>query len=223
MTAALRRRRPRPGRGGFTLIEMAVTALVLLIASAYLYPKFRNLSSMNMKSAIRRIGATARYAFGEAVSKNRDMAIEFDLDAGTYRIVARDSQARESFKFGEGDREAERRDEGVERAASNCRGFGTYAESSLSGARELPEGVAFKDVVVEGLPFVVEKGKVCAAFLGKQRGRGAATVVHLIDDYDHEWTLLLNPLTARMRVLEGYREFLVGESEDRPFTRSRES
>lgn len=201
---------------------MAVVALVLLVVAGYTYPKFRNLSEMNVKSAIRRLGATARFAYGESVSKNRDMAIEFDLDAGAYRVVSKDSRPRETFLFGEQDRALRRMDEGVERAASNCLGYGAYEGSSVSAPRELPAGVAFKDIVVEGLPYVVEKGRVCTAFLGKERGRTAATVIHLIDEYEHEWTILLNPLTARTRAIEGYHEFLLDEGADRPFSRSRE-
>jgi len=149
-------------------------------------PRFRSITELSMKSGIRRIGAVSRFAYGEAVSKNLPMALELNLDDGTYRATLASDVNDDLGGFNE--------------AVADVVG-------ALGQTNRLPDGVYFKEVMVEGIENVIEEGE--ARIIYKATGRVDTAVIHLIDDFEHEWTLVVHPLTGRIKVYEGYEEFLI--------------
>ncbi|MCA9773980.1 MAG: GspH/FimT family pseudopilin [Myxococcales bacterium] len=184
-----------PGRGGrgfgsqagFTLLELAIVMLLMLVVANFTIPRFRSLTDLNMKSAIRRIAGSTRFAYGEAVTKNRLMGIEFDLDERTWKVLAGLS------------------------AGASATSWTDYTASVLSASQRLPEGVFFKDILIEGTPEAFYDGKAYTRF--RPGGRADTTVIHLADDNDRQWTLVVHPLTGRVKIHEGYEEFLIHGTE----------
>ena len=73
---------PRRGRAGLTLIELAVTMTVLLLAAVVVAPSFlRFLQASQLQWAARRVMGLAGEARGLAVSGDRVMRLEYDPKA----------------------------------------------------------------------------------------------------------------------------------------------
>ena len=94
--------------------------------------------------------------------------------------------------------------------------WGSYLEKSGQSSRVeipvlsktlIPDGVKIKDVVVlhEGK---VTDGKTFTEFY--PNGGLEKTTIHLEDKHGKQLTLQINPLTGRVRVHEGYRDFFEG-------------
>lgn len=174
-------------RAGFTLLELAIVMLLMLVVANFTIPRFRSLTDLNMKSAIRRLAGTTRFAYGEAITKNRLMGVEFNLDEQSWRVLA-----------------------GV--SSGGYTSWTDYTASALSASQRLPDGIYFRDILVEGQPETQYEGKAYTQF--RQGGRADTTVIHLTDEYERDWTLVLHPLTGRVKIYEGYEEFLIRGSED---------
>ncbi len=85
---------------------------------------------------------------------------------------------------------------------------GEFAPSNIDGHREwqLPEGVRFKDIVVARGK--VAEGEVFTQFYAS--GRIDSTVLHLTNERERAVTLMVNPVTGRVRFYDDYRENVLG-------------
>ena len=69
---------------------------------------------------------------------------------------------------------------------------------------ELPAGIRIADVVVPGV------GKLSGGLAPTRfypEGYADASVIHLVDENGHAYTLRIDPIRGRGVVLEGYRDF----------------
>ena len=81
-------------------------------------------------------------------------------------------------------------------------------DSTLVQDEKLPEGIYFTDVVTlhSGKE---DKGAPFTQFF--PNGFAELTVIHLRDDYGAQYTLLVQPLTARVEVYDRYVDFSEGQ------------
>lgn len=85
-------RMARRSRAGFTLIELAVTLTVLMLAAAVAVPGFvRFQEASQLQWTVRRTLALAGEARGLAVSGNQEVSLEFDPGAHGLRLVIQPS------------------------------------------------------------------------------------------------------------------------------------
>lgn len=99
-----RLRRPCPARvrcacpvsrGAFTLVEVLVVLVVLMVAAGMIVPRMGgSLARREMREAAARFAATARTVRELAVARGQTLSIQLDLDKGGYGIVMRDTQGR---------------------------------------------------------------------------------------------------------------------------------
>ena len=120
----MRRGRRRPG--GFTLTELIVVMVIMVIAASVIMPTFmRQLEYARLSSAARRLLSCARYARSQAVIRNVPYRLNIDEEGRRYWITCYD---------------ADRAELGEEPFRTDT--------STLGLVEELPEDVTFEQVVI---------------------------------------------------------------------------
>lgn len=94
----------RPGSGGFTLIELMASILVMSIVVALAIPALGTWTGSDVRRASGQVASTLRYVFEESTIRRTPMRVAFNLDRGTYWVeettgvarIFRDQDAREA-------------------------------------------------------------------------------------------------------------------------------
>ncbi len=71
----------------FTLVEILVVVVILGLVSAIIVPQIGTRSDLKVASAARMVVADLTYAQNRAIATGRMHYVQFDLAAGTYRIL----------------------------------------------------------------------------------------------------------------------------------------
>lgn len=94
------RRDDRSTRHAFTLVELAITILIIGILTATAAPKFANaVRTMRVEAACRRIKADLALARQSAISASDDKLVQFTTDSGVYSIPGLSSLDRPSASY----------------------------------------------------------------------------------------------------------------------------
>ncbi|MBU0676505.1 MAG: prepilin-type N-terminal cleavage/methylation domain-containing protein [Verrucomicrobia bacterium] len=81
-------------RGGFTLIEIILVVLIILVASAIAVPSFvRSYRGARLRTSVRTVVMASRYARSTAVLKQKQAAILFDIKAQSLEVVSVEPEA----------------------------------------------------------------------------------------------------------------------------------
>jgi len=161
--------------GGFTLIELSIVLLVLAIAASFVIPRLRDTDSAALATSAARLATTARLLYEEAAFRQTPMRLNLDLDKQAYWVtVLRDDPETPEF---------------------------VPDATLLTRPVALPDAVAFADVVLPALG-TVKEGIVFAQFFPE--GWADPLLVHLINRRSEYATMVIEPLTGRTRVGDGY-------------------
>ena len=82
----------RPGRtgfsaaGGFSLTELLVTTMILIIAMAIVVPLLGSSSYSVSRAGARRLASDMQYAQDYAISSQKDVTVSFDLADESYSL-----------------------------------------------------------------------------------------------------------------------------------------
>ena len=91
---------PRPGARGFTLIELAVTLLVLALAAAVIVPGIgRSIESVRARAEISGFAAYLRAAREQAITRGEAHAVRLDPETRSLAITAGGSEVRSTRSF----------------------------------------------------------------------------------------------------------------------------
>jgi len=71
---------------GFTLIELTIVIVLLGLFSMLVIPRMPAVGDDSLKSSARRIAGTVKYFFNEAALSGRPHRLEYNLEAGTFRV-----------------------------------------------------------------------------------------------------------------------------------------
>lgn len=182
-----------PGRkAAFTLIEVLLVVVIVLITTGIAVPSFVNsYRGVKMRTSVRGIVMAARYAHSVAVLNQMQTALFFDVEKGDYEIVALASANAMSEK-----------DRFLEGRGQVSAGGGEEAQYSIEQrlARELPDGIKITSV---------ESGKAAQQHEGifwvnfYPSGMCDDFSITLSDDQDKTVTVSVDPLSAKAKVEYG--------------------
>ncbi|OGR01335.1 MAG: hypothetical protein A2284_12695 [Deltaproteobacteria bacterium RIFOXYA12_FULL_61_11] len=223
-------RHPLPVRAshGFTLIELMVTILVLGLLAGLVMPRLLEMSEFYLDKAARELAGNVQYTFNRAVMKKQTYVLQFDLDAGIYRLFvcvdepllmtveeksALDSpsafpdKAQEddpnkldlTVKFGDVEDEL------------NIRGDCRLDDETDGAEFHLPETVSFKALKLQHREQLVEGGRDVAVFFPS--GFMTALTVYLVDANEDGSTIEFNQLTAAFTIKDDLEDLDGGERE----------
>jgi general secretion pathway protein H len=193
------RRAPSPG---FTLIElMIVMALIALLAAAA-GPALGGLTGANTRKGAGELAGAMRWLFDSAAVRHATCRLV--LSPSTRTFWAECAPARTTIRRDPGeDAVREAPTEGSEPDAREggvrAPGFARF-EDSIVKRRELPSGVEFKAIRIEGRDALSEARDAYVHFFPGGRAQSARVT---IADGSHVFTIRLEPFTGRARVSAG--------------------
>ena len=89
---------PRKNKG-FTFIELALVAIIILVLAGLTPPIFRkSVSSIRLKTAAQEMVQLMRYARARALAQRRRLRINFDFEPAAYWLSAQDEKTPEEYK-----------------------------------------------------------------------------------------------------------------------------
>ena len=185
---------------GFTLLELSLVLLIMAIVLSFAIPRFRDSSTLELSTHVRRLATTFRFLRNEAVLNGRVYRLNYDLNKQSYWITVEAGATP-----GEGGALGNTETSG----SSGSAGSGTLPGSGdlqdlgyLARPVVFPETVAFSDIVFESTGKLNE-GQVFTRFFPD--GYVDATVVHM-DNGREAYTVTVWPLSGQVSIYEGYRD-----------------
>lgn len=162
---------------GVTLIELAVVLFILGLVAFITMPRLRDRSEAELSASADRIQALAHYLFEEAALRGSALRLNFDLDHREVFVTSLDPSAEEP----------------------------TFVidDDPLAARYPLPDSISIADVTVASADKVTG-GESLTQFYPE--GYAEATTVHLRNDRGEFKTVVIEPLSGRARVYEGYVE-----------------
>ena len=218
-------------RRGFTLAEMTIVVLVIALAAAVAIPSLKALTHANLRKSSSMLASTIGYLYNQSQMKGLCLRLVMDLKEGTYHVEASDGPTcllnKELEEVVRGARkEKPKKDELNDgRSSTSIGGWGGERPISLKVKRarfmkvnhrllkpqRLPSGVGFKAVYVSHQADKYTTGRAFIHCL--PMGFCERAFVYLSDG-DSVYTLVLHPLTGRVKIHRGEKE-LTRDDRDR--------
>lgn len=79
---------PRPGGGGFTLVELVLVITLVGLLAWVAYPKFATYYEIKLAAAARRVAADVRYAQSRSIGTRQVHGVLFEPAQGRYTVFS---------------------------------------------------------------------------------------------------------------------------------------
>lgn len=222
MTRGSRKARPIPPRAvreqGFTLIEIMVVLLLIAMVFTLVIPQFQARTHADLKRSAMRLAAIIEHTFHQSAFRRETLRLHYDLEGSRYwldRFV--DPAAKKDWlalRAGgpSGKDDFGRAPEGDEGSEGPGKPHYVMDRKILAEPVTLPDGVFFTSVSTQYLEEATE-GEAFTHFFPD--GYAEPTVLYLADTNGGEYTLYVSPISGRVKVLPGHKEFAVEMKEER--------
>lgn len=168
--------RRKPGKGGYTFIELTVVIFLIGLLLFLAVPRFQqSILTDDLKATVRRMVGTARSLRSEAIREQKDYLLRLDIGGNRYWIEAT----------------------GLAQMTDEAR-FEAYEEGI-----QLPEGIRILDVWKKETGTIAE-GRVDIRFTTK--GYVERSAIHVGDDAGRQFTLIFNPFLGTVKIYDRYIE-----------------
>jgi type II secretory pathway pseudopilin PulG len=213
----------RRRRAGLTLIELVIVVSLLALMVTIVVPSVINIIGANLRSTAGEVAGAIRFTYDLAARKNVPFRLVFDLDEQAYWVESASEKYlldREKVEVSEGrvDEDAE-----LEKQQKRSRRFidrsyieggemwqpkGKPSFSAFAGRytkkKPLPDDIVFQDVWVAHQDDRVTAG--LAYLYCFPTGMTERAVIHIGDDAEDVYTLVVEALTGVVRIYPEYIE-----------------
>jgi len=198
------------GRAGFTLIELLIVIALGALLAAAAAPAVSSLTGADARKAAGEMAGAMRWLFDTAALRHTTCRLALDLDQGAFWAECVDPArggGRGPALGGRDDDDAlaerfpEEKSREVRRLLARTP-FGEFADRTVK-RRELPGDAGLAEVWTPRLERPVEKGVAHVYFFPRGEAEAARVVV---GHGEHLYTVTLEPLTGRARVVAGKPE-----------------
>lgn len=174
-------------QSGFTLIELGVVVFIIAMIAGLALPRAYDMAGLRLRSEARQMAGMIRYLYTQSVFTKNSFMLTFDIEKGEYWVDYPE----------------------VDHVASTIEVV-RYQDQFIKEKRTLPDNIMFTDIITARTGTRSEGQSIT---LFSPNGFVEPTTIHIKDKYsEDEFTLYIQPLTGKVKVMEGY--FLVsGEGE----------
>jgi general secretion pathway protein H len=210
-------------KAGFTLIELVIVVALLALVVTIVVPSIVNIIGANLRATVAEVAGAIRFTYDLAARKNVPFRLVFDLDEQAYWVESSSEKYlfdREKTGVSEG-RLSEEAEQEKERGRSRRfinRGYieggemwqpkGKPSFSDFVGRytkkKSLPEDIVFLDVWVAHQNDRVTAGR--AYLYCFPTGMTERAVIHIGDDTEDTYTLVVKALTGLVKIHPEYIE-----------------
>jgi general secretion pathway protein H len=206
------------GQSGMTLIEIAMVAAIMLLITAIVVPRVSNLTWLELRNGARKLSSAIRYTYELAARKSMPVRLVLDLDERSWWVEGSGDKVlidpeKTSVKEGALSTEPSARskrfvtrgyiESGEMWKPKDEPGFAAYGDM-LSPKVVLPDGVGIQGVWTAHQEERVTAGRAYLYFFPS--GQTERAVVHLMDEDENVYTLQVEGLTGRVKILPEYVE-----------------
>lgn len=214
---------PRRRPAGLTLIELVIVMALLAAIVTIVIPSVVNIIGANLRTTVSEVAGSIRFTYDLAARKNVPFRLVFDLDERAYWVESSSEKYlfdREKTGVSEGrldedaeqDKERERSRRFVDRSyiegGEMWQPKGKPSFSDFAGRytkkKSLPEDIFFQDVWVAHQEDRVTAGR--AYLYCFPTGMTERAVIHIGDDAEDAYTLVVEALTGVVKIHPEYIE-----------------
>lgn len=206
-------------RSGLTLIELVITISLVALLVTIMAPALGALGGVQLKTSASGIAGAIRFGYDLAARKNAVFRMVFDLEEQAYWLEASSQSFRLEREKTEVEQGALAEEEPRQRSSRFVSradiesgaiwqpraraSFSEYREGTVKKVK-LPEGIVIQDVWVQHQADMVTSGPAYLYFF--PTGMTERAVIHLADDSQNAYTLLVEGLLGTVKVLPSYVE-----------------
>jgi general secretion pathway protein H len=199
---------------GFTLLEIGIAMVVLLLAFTVALPGLEAITGAKMRAAAGHLSSSMRALYSEAALTGRTCRIAFDIDARTYdvqcasgaaTISSRKEEVREGRRYVDIKKQQDELDRLRELAKDNpveaqIEAQTSYQEVADAPKVTLPDGVSFDSIWVQHQAEKYTGGDAYVYFFPQGNTEHALITLKRGDDLI---TIESSPLTGRVQLIDG--------------------
>ena len=206
---------------GLTLIELVIVVSLLALIVTIVVPSVVNIIGANLRSTAGEVAGAIRFTYDLAARKNVPFRLVFDLDERAYWVesasekylLEKEKTAVSEGRLDEGDRKEEERsrrfiDRSYIEGGEMWQPKGKPSFSAFAGRytkkKPLPEDIFFQDVWVAHQEDRVTAGQ--AYLYCFPTGMTERAVIHIGDDAEDAYTLVVEALTGVVKIHPEYVE-----------------
>ncbi len=179
---------------GFTLLEILAVMMIIAIVMSIAIPRFGDVFQTNVKGAMRKFTGMVKFCFHESVIKQTHLRLMIDPIKGEYWPTVLAS------------------------SGSTGQFVSMTGSEVIQKKGKLPNGIRFVDVVTPHNIFKIDEKEAFISFF--PTGFVERAVVHLGDQSGRFYTLIMQPLTGDVEILEGYVDITETDQAQGPFSMS---
>ena len=209
----------RRGRTGFTLIELVIVVSLLALIVTIVIPSVVNIIGASLRSTAGEVAGAIRFTYDLAARKNVPFRLVFDLDEQAYWVESasekylldKEKTAVSEGRVEESDKKEHQRrfiDRSYIEGGEMWQPKGKPAFSAFAGRytkkKPLPDDIFFQDVWVAHQEDRVTAGQ--AYLYCFPTGMTERAVIHISDDAEDAFTLVVEALTGVVKVYPEYVE-----------------
>jgi prepilin-type N-terminal cleavage/methylation domain-containing protein len=187
---------------GFTLIEMLIVVLLIVLISALVIPGVSSYFQISMNSSVRDIASAVKECSNSTMLTGRVYRMVYDIKKNEY--WAESGPPNITLDTAESKEKAERRKRYSRPSDDDAPPASAFSmDKTITRKKmDLPRGVEIEDVLNQQAKDPIKEGTAYTHFF--PQGLAEQTVVHLHDSSGHKASLVIAPLAGKTDVFDHY-------------------
>ncbi len=189
-------------KNAFSLVELLVVVALIGLITFMSLPSVTSMLQVSLGTATRELASVTKEAYNSALMTGKVYRLAYDIKESSFWVESGPTTLMMDTQESKEREERRKRFARLGEEQQDTSGGFSLDKSVTRTKKTLPRGVGFEDVITEQSPDPITDGIAYTHIF--PHGLTEQTIVHLKDSRDHQSTLILEPLTGRTRLVQGY-------------------